>query len=247
MCHEAWSWHKGISNESNMQEIALAPNTPRSLITTAFYLCGTRWIVWVRYSHEVIWTVFSTIFERKLRKLQVNVAAWCYSNRPDAVQVTWVVEWIVRTREVSLKISQIVCTRPWHLSCTCRHRIVCLIYLSFLSHNNDRFPTPPNLIIKSNYHSNRSAVLLILLMFSRGSHTALSFTVNSVKFAILCFLSEPLRATRWVKHSKTAFLSDGLVSVPKSLSKVYTLRRNFKEHIVPCKLFSWFPKRLNIG
>ena len=122
-----------------------------------------------------------------------------------------------------------------------------LISLPFPSHNNERFPTSPNLIIKTNYYSNRSAVLLILLMFSRGSNTTLSFTVNSGKFAILRFLSEPLRATRRVKHSKSAFFSNKLVSVPKLPSQVYSLRRNFKENILPCTLFSWFPKSLNIG
>ena len=122
-----------------------------------------------------------------------------------------------------------------------------LIYLFFPSHINKRSPPSPNLNIKTILYSNRSAVLLIRLMFSRSSQTTLYFTVNSAKFAILRFLSEPARGAGWEKHSEFAFFSDGLVSVPKSLSNVYTLKRNFEQNILPCTLFSWFPARLNIG
>lgn len=122
-----------------------------------------------------------------------------------------------------------------------------LIYLFFLSYNNDRFLMFLNFIIKLNYYSNRLVVLLIFLMFFCGFYIVLLFIVNFVKFVIFCFLLELLRVIRWVKYFKIVFFLDGLVSVFKLFLKVYILRCNFKEYIVFCKLFLWFLKRLNIG
>ena len=67
------------------------------------------------------------------------------------------------------------------------------------------------------------------------------------KFRQIPFLSEPARTAGWQKHSEIAFLSDRLVSVLKSVSKVYTLKCNYEQNILPCKLLLWFPTQLNIG
>ena len=99
-----------ISDKSDIQHIACARYTPRILIATAFHFDGTCWIVRVGYFHVVIRTMAPTIFQIEIEKVQVDVVARCCSNRPKAIEVLWVKGWMISTREISLRICQVVYT-----------------------------------------------------------------------------------------------------------------------------------------
>ena len=109
------------------------------------------------------------------------------------------------------------------------------------------FQRPLNLNIKTFFfYRKRWDALIILLMFSRGSQTTSSFTKNSAKFAILCFLSEAARAARWDKAFWN-WLPLRLADQRSQIAfKVNTFKPTFEENILPCTLFSWFPTRLKL-
>ena len=105
--------HRVITDKLHIQDIGWARYTPRILIATAFYFDRTCWIVRIGYFYVVIRTIAWTIFQIEVKKVQVNVVARCCSNRPKAVEVMWVKRWMIWTREISLRICQVVHTWSW--------------------------------------------------------------------------------------------------------------------------------------
>ena len=93
------NWH--ICYKANNDDVAAAVNTPRILISAAFRCYWVRWNVSVKYLHVVIWAVTATILEMEMLKIQINKVAWWYSYCPAAIQVVWIVVWIIWAGEIS--------------------------------------------------------------------------------------------------------------------------------------------------
>ena len=93
----------------NIEDVAVAVNTPRILIIAASH-CQALEIESIIYPHVIIGAASLTALKMKVIKAEVNIVALCYSNNPGTVEIVVVVLWVVWTVEISVRSAQVVKT-----------------------------------------------------------------------------------------------------------------------------------------